>query len=51
VAVPIEPFTRLEKAYMFARDPAMKAYIDDWLESAFASGRWQRVLDRAMSAE
>jgi cyclohexadienyl dehydratase len=51
VAVPVEPFTRLEKAYMFARDPVMKAYIDDWLESAFASGRWQRVLDRAMSAD
>ena len=25
------PFTRLEKAYMFARDKAMKAFIDDWL--------------------
>jgi cyclohexadienyl dehydratase len=44
------PFTRLEKAYMFARDPAMKAYIDAWLAAAFASGQWQRALDRAMSA-
>jgi cyclohexadienyl dehydratase len=49
-AVPVAPFTRLEKAYMFARDPAMKAYIDGWLTAAFASGQWQRALDRAMSA-
>jgi hypothetical protein len=28
----------------------MKAYIDVWLEAAFASGQWQRALDRAMSA-
>lgn len=50
-AVPVEaPFTRLEKAYMFARDPALKAFIDGWLTGAFASGQWQRALDRAMSA-
>ena len=49
-AVPVAaPFTRLEKAYMFARDPAMKAYIDSWLAAAFESGQWQRALDRAMS--
>ena len=49
-AVPLAaPFTRLEKAYMFARDPAMKAYIDGWLAAAFESGQWQRALDRAMS--
>jgi len=50
-AVPVAPFTRLEKAYMFARDPAMKTYIDGWLAAAFASGQWQRALDRAMSAD
>ncbi|MGC2414864.1 MAG: transporter substrate-binding domain-containing protein [Stellaceae bacterium] len=51
-AVPVaSPFTRLEKAYMFARDPAMKEFIDGWLGAAFASGKWQRALDRAMSAE
>ena len=51
-AVPVaSPFTRLEKAYMFARDPAMKSYIDGWLAAAFASGQWQRALDRAMSAD
>jgi cyclohexadienyl dehydratase len=49
-AVPVAaPFTRLEKAYMFAQDPAMKAYIDAWLAAAFASGQWQRALNRAMS--
>ena len=49
-AVPVAaPWTRLEKAYMFTRDPAMKAYIDAWLAAAFASGQWQRALDRAMS--
>jgi cyclohexadienyl dehydratase len=49
-AVPVAPFTRLEKAYMFARDPAMKRFIDDWLADRFASGAWQRALDRAMRA-
>ncbi len=50
-AVPVAaPFTRLEKAYMFARDPVMKSYIDGWLAAAFASGQWQRALDRAMAA-
>jgi cyclohexadienyl dehydratase len=49
-AVPVAPFTRLEKAYMFARDPAMKRFIDDWLAARFASGAWQRALDRAMRA-
>jgi cyclohexadienyl dehydratase len=50
-AVPVAaPFTRLEKAYMFARDSALKAFVDSWLEAAFASGAWQRALDRAMSA-
>jgi cyclohexadienyl dehydratase len=49
-AVPVAPFTRLEKAYMFARDPAMKRFIDDWLGTRFASGAWQRALDQAMRA-
>jgi cyclohexadienyl dehydratase len=48
-AVPIAPFTRLEKAYMFARDDAMKAYIDAWLTAAFSSGAWQAALDRALA--
>jgi cyclohexadienyl dehydratase len=49
-AVAVAPFTRLEKAYMFARDPAMKRFVDDWLAARFASGAWQRALDRAMRA-
>lgn len=48
-AVPVAPFTRLEKAYMFARDPAMKAYIDAWLSAAFSTGQWQAALNRAMA--
>ena len=51
-AVPVkQPFTRLEKAYMFARDPGMKVYIDAWLAAAFASGAWQRALTAAMSED
>lgn len=50
VAVPVTPFTRLEKAYMFARDAAMKTYIDTWLGEHFASGSWERALDRARRA-
>jgi len=42
------PFTRLVKAYVFAGDPALKEFIDNWLDAAFASGVWQRALDRAM---
>lgn len=48
VAVPVAPWTRLEKAYMFARDAAMKAFIDIWLTTAFSSGQWQRALGQAM---
>jgi cyclohexadienyl dehydratase len=50
-AVPVaEPFTRLEKAYFFARDPAMKAFIDTWLGEAMTSGFWQSALKKAMAA-
>jgi cyclohexadienyl dehydratase len=48
-AVPVPAaFTRLEKAYFFARDPAMKNFIDAWLGAAMRDGSWQRALDRAM---
>jgi hypothetical protein len=33
---------------MFARDPALKAFIDGWLAAAFASGAWQRALAKAL---
>jgi cyclohexadienyl dehydratase len=49
-AVPVAPFTRLEKAYYFARDPAMKEFIDAWLGERMRSGAWQQALDRAMRA-
>jgi hypothetical protein len=35
---------------MFARDKAMKAFIDDWLGARIASGAWRRMLNRAMTA-
>jgi cyclohexadienyl dehydratase len=48
-AVPVAaPFTRLEKAYYFAQDPAMKAFIDAWLGKAMTSGAWQSALRKAM---
>src|SRR5437764_12660138 len=48
-AVPVAaPFTRLEKADMFARDPAMKADIDEWREEACASGQWPGALHRVL---
>jgi cyclohexadienyl dehydratase len=51
-AVPVAaPFTRLEKAYFFAPDPAMQQFIDAWLSDRIASGFWRRALDRAMSLE
>ena len=50
-AIPVPaPFTRLEKAYLFARDPAMKEFVDAWLGTAMASGAWQSALGRAMAA-
>lgn len=49
-AVAVAPWTRLEKAYMFARDAGMKAFVDTWLTDALASGRWQQALDRARSS-
>ena len=43
------PFTRLEKAYMMAKDDDLKAAVDTWLTDAQASGRWQRALDAALA--
>lgn len=51
-AVPVPtPFTRLEKAYFFAPDPAMKEFIDTWLTEAMRSGAWQQALNKAMETE
>ena len=41
------PFTRLEKAYLFAKDPGMKDFIDRWLAREVESGAWKRTLDAA----
>lgn len=50
-AVPVAaPFTRLEKAYFFGQDAAMKRFVDGWLSAAMADGTWQRRLDRARAA-
>jgi cyclohexadienyl dehydratase len=50
-AVPVPaPFTRLEKAYFFAPDRAMKEFIDAWLSEAMHSGLWQSALEKAMAA-
>jgi cyclohexadienyl dehydratase len=42
------PFTGLEKAYFFARDPLMREFTGG---QAIASGRWQRRFDRARGAD
>ncbi len=42
-------FTRLEKAYMMAKDDDLKATVDSWLSDAQASGRWQKALDEALA--
>lgn len=43
------PFTRLEKAYMMAKDDDLRASVDAWLVDALASGRWQTALDKALA--
>lgn len=42
-------FTRLEKAYMMAKDDELKTSVDGWLSEAQASGRWQKALDAALA--
>jgi cyclohexadienyl dehydratase len=41
------PFTRLEKAYMLPKDPAMVAEVDRWWAAQVASGVWAKALDVA----
>ena len=36
-----QPFTRLEKACMLAKDDDLKLIVDAWLDEAQKSGRWQ----------
>ena len=41
------PFTRLEKAYMLPKDPALVTEVDRWWAGEVASGAWARTLDTA----
>lgn len=43
-----EPFTHFDKAYLLRRDPALKRAVDEWMEEAIASGKWQAYLKAAM---
>jgi len=45
-----EPFTRFEKAYLLQHDFDLKSRVDAWLSEAQGSGRWQKILDRALAA-
>jgi cyclohexadienyl dehydratase len=43
-----EPFTRLEKAYFFAKDEDLKRLVDQWLVDAQRSGHWRDILAAAL---
>lgn len=41
------PFTRLEKAYMLQRDPALLEAVNTWLAQEISSGAWPQILNAA----
>ena len=41
------PFTRLEKAYMLPKDPALVAIVNGWLADEISTGAWPAILDVA----
>ncbi|MQA39440.1 gamma subclass chorismate mutase AroQ [Rugamonas sp. FT29W] len=43
---PDAPFDFAEKAILLPRDPALKAFVDQWLRQLIASGAMQRSVDR-----
>ena len=43
---PDAPFDTAGKAILLPRDPALKAFVDQWLAQRIASGEQQRELDR-----
>jgi chorismate mutase-like protein len=43
---PDTPFDAAEKAIMLPRDPALKAFVDQWLTQRIASGEQQRGFER-----
>src|SRR6516164_3452123 len=46
---PDEPFDFSEKAYLLPRDVVFKAYVDQWLHLAIASGAFDKSLDSWLS--
>jgi chorismate mutase-like protein len=43
---PEAPFDRTDKAILLPRDPALKAYVDHWLQQRLDNGAVQKSLDR-----
>jgi cyclohexadienyl dehydratase len=40
---PDKPFDFAEKAYWLQRDPALKAFVDQWLHMAFEDGSYRKI--------
>jgi cyclohexadienyl dehydratase len=40
---PEKPFDFAEKAYWMQRDPALKAFVDQWLHIAYEDGSYQKI--------
>jgi cyclohexadienyl dehydratase len=45
---PDKPFTFGEMAYLMQRDPALKAFVDQWLHIGMESGVYQAILGEWM---
>jgi len=43
---PDHPFDFAEKAYLLPRDPALKAFVDQWLHIAMESGAFSAIAER-----
>jgi cyclohexadienyl dehydratase len=43
---PDHPFDFAEKAYLLPRDPALKAFVDQWLHISMETGAYEAVRDR-----
>jgi cyclohexadienyl dehydratase len=43
---PDQPFDFAEKAYLLPRDPALKAFVDQWLHISRETGAYQAVFDK-----
>ena len=40
---PDKPFDRAEKAYWLQRDPALKAFVDHWVQGAIGNGSFAKI--------